>query len=541
MEYCPEDGMKLRPVVEQEIDPLIGTTLDGRWRIEEKIDDGGMGNVYSGHQTSVNRRVAIKTLRSELTKNEEFADRFFREAEMATKISHPNCVTVLDFGQSESGTLYLAMEYLDGEPLTKRINHGEVSVEEVYKIGIQIASALMAAHGKKIVHRDLKPDNIFLLNMPNNEIFVKVLDFGIAKALDSEAEVTKAGMIFGTPDYMSPEQCRGTHVDGRSDLYGVGCILYELLGGRPPFAAKTPMAILLSHVNDEVAPLQSVASSTIPMGLTQIVMQLLEKEPADRFDSAKVLHSKLESELERFLHPEKFRDNEAEKQSSRIISPIVRNEENIVNPAPQPVVAKVTPNQGLNQILDLSGTREQARLVLPKRSKAPFLFAFVVVAALIYGVYYLLKPGPLPIVEPEISIDTSKENKPEEETIKSVQVPEEKQVETPIAIGKSKKKIRKTKGRKKSASTMKKPLKKKKILIKKAVLPNHVEQNKGSKETKHNEMPDPNGPIVLPPKPVKAKPDPLPGTLSSPIKKALKGLKRDNLEHGIDDKRIKLD
>lgn len=303
VEFCPADGMKLRVRRDEQADPLVGRALDDRWIIEEKLGEGGMGAVYKGHQRSVNRTVAIKTLRPQLVESEEFVNRFFREAQIAANIAHPNCVTILDYGEAKDGTLYLAMEFLDGELLTDRIETGELTVKQVLEIGIQVASALSAAHDQSIVHRDLKPDNIFLLDVPGGATFVKVLDFGIAKMLDSNTQVTKTGMIFGTPEYMSPEQCRGDRIDGRSDLYALGCILYELVGGRTPFRATTPMAVLMAHVNEDVPGLPATDAGNIPPGLERIIMRLLEKRPENRPESAAKVRAELEAELQRLENP----------------------------------------------------------------------------------------------------------------------------------------------------------------------------------------------------------------------------------------------
>jgi len=295
--------MKLRQKRRESADPLVGRVIDGRWIIEEKIGEGGMGAVYRAHQKSVDRTVAIKTLRSALVDSDEFVDRFFTEVKVATKVDHPHCVTILDFGQTEDGTLYLAMEYLDGQDLTGRSQTRPLSTEEIIRVGVQVSSALAAAHEYNVVHRDLKPDNVFMLDMPGGDTFVKVLDFGIAKMLDSNTKVTKTGMIFGTPDYMSPEQCRGDSLDGRSDLYSLGCILYELLGGGAPFAATTPMAVLMAHVNEDVPAFAEKGISDVPPGLEAIIMKLLEKNPDDRFASATEVRLALETELMRLKSP----------------------------------------------------------------------------------------------------------------------------------------------------------------------------------------------------------------------------------------------
>lgn len=380
-EYCPNDGMKLRVQRKESIDPLLGVTLDRRWIIEKKIGEGGMGTVYLGHQKSVDRKVAIKTLKAQLSETDEFADRFFREAKMATKINHPHCVTVLDFGQSDTGILYLAMEYLKGSPLTQKIENKTLSFDNVFQIAIQISSALSAAHHQKIVHRDLKPDNIYVLDMPNDEIFIKVLDFGIAKALDSNTQITKAGMIFGTPEYMSPEQCRSIDIDGRSDLYGLGCILYEMLGGRPPFAAKTPMAVLLSHVNDEVAPIDSIASAHIPTNLSNIVMKLLEKDPDDRFPDARTLQKVFEKELNAYQNGKDSTYGKVKTpfttQATAEMKMFEKSEEDLSNSFSNPI----------DELITLAGDRSLD--LKPKRSKLPYIFVLFVLLAGAYGVYYL--------------------------------------------------------------------------------------------------------------------------------------------------------
>ncbi|RAL21580.1 hypothetical protein DL240_12035 [Lujinxingia litoralis] len=293
--YCPHDGMKLRQDRPAGDDPMIGRVLDGRWIIEKRIGTGGMGAVYLGHQRSVDRQVAIKTLRANLSDTDAFVDRFFREARIATTINHPHSVTILDFGQDEDGTLYLAMEYLVGIALSERIDQRNMTYEEVLRVGVQIASALSAAHDANIVHRDLKPDNIFLLDIPGGGTFVKVLDFGIAKVLDSETQVTRTGQVFGTPQYMSPEQCQGHQVDGRADLYSLGCIMYELVGGRPPFSAETPMAILMAHVVNEVPPLHQL--SDVPGRVEQAISSLLAKDPDKRPTNAAAARANFETLL----------------------------------------------------------------------------------------------------------------------------------------------------------------------------------------------------------------------------------------------------
>lgn len=281
--FCASDGNELTSMASEPQDRLIGQTLDERWVIERKIDSGNMGTVYEASQLSVDRRVAVKTLKAIHADNDELAKRFLHEAKVASTISHPNVVTIFDFGQANDGTLYLAMEFLEGRSLAQRLEAGSLSVREIIEITSQILSGLAAAHSLRIIHRDLKPANIYLVDMPDGGIHVKILDFGIAKALDSKVNLTTAGELFGTPWYMSPEQCLGQTIDGRSDLYAVGCILYELLVGRPPFNADSPMAVLAAHVHEAPRAIHEAAHRRdIPAELARLCMQLLEKSPGQR-------------------------------------------------------------------------------------------------------------------------------------------------------------------------------------------------------------------------------------------------------------------
>ena len=295
---CLEDGAQLRSFQDSS-SQIIGQVLDGRWRIDEKIGEGGMGEVYRARQVNVDRVVAVKILRLALASTEQYVARFFREADIATSVQHPHFVSIYDFGQTEGQLLYIAMELLDGEPLAAVLKRRRLDLVEVLTIAIQVCAALAAAHNARIVHRDLKPDNIFLLDTAEGDTFAKVLDFGIAKDLDSTDQVTRTGQLFGTPEYMSPEQCEGSaQVDGRSDLYALGCIVYELLTGRSPFQRDSIIQTLLAQVSDEPKSFGELGIP-VPSGVTAIVMKLLEKHPDNRFGTAIEAREALVIELDR--------------------------------------------------------------------------------------------------------------------------------------------------------------------------------------------------------------------------------------------------
>lgn len=306
---CPDDGTQLR-VFNDSATRLTGKVLDGRWLVQKKIAEGGMGEVYVGQQVSMKRQVAIKVLRAAMASSEEYVNRFFREANIASTIKHPNFAHIYDFGQEQTlGILYLTMEYLEGIDLGDRLVDGHMPIDQVLEIGIQVCSALTAAHECKIVHRDLKPENIFLVNAPVGEVHVKVLDFGIAKELGATTSVTRTGQIFGTPEYMSPEQCQNiTEIDGRSDLYSLGCVLYELLTDKSPFRRKTVIATLLAQVQDEPPNLTELHLS-IPATTAAVIHRLLQKPTELRYQNAIEAREALEVELLRLRsNPQEIRD-----------------------------------------------------------------------------------------------------------------------------------------------------------------------------------------------------------------------------------------
>jgi serine/threonine-protein kinase len=269
-------------------DPLIGMVLSDRYRIIRKLGEGGMGAVYQAEHALIEKRIALKVLFPELTRRTDLVARFLQEAKSASRIGHENVIDISDFGQSPEGLVYIAMEYLDGHDLAHLIRTaGPQPWARARPILMQIAKALRAAHEHGIIHRDMKPENVFLIQREGRPDFVKVLDFGIAKSVnvdDGGPRLTQAGMIFGTPEYMSPEQAQGQTPDHRVDVYALGCVMYHLLTGSVPFTADNFMGILTKHMLDPVQPPRRRSPGLgIASDVEAVCLRALEKDRDNRW------------------------------------------------------------------------------------------------------------------------------------------------------------------------------------------------------------------------------------------------------------------
>ncbi|HEY8143785.1 MAG TPA: protein kinase [Kofleriaceae bacterium] len=290
-QHCPNDGTRLVRLSDVK-DALIGRNLEGRFLIKERLGTGGMGAVYRAWQGSVGREVAVKVIESRLKGGKLAAKRFLREAKLASRLQHSNTVSVIDFGQTEDGLLYLVMELVKGRTMGDvLLEDGPFPVDRMIRIGLQLCDALVAAHKLSIIHRDLKPSNVIVLDEPPGRDLVKVLDFGLAKSLIDEGltTVTQSDAIMGTPSYIPPEAVTKMQFDARSDLYSLGVILYEVLVGRLPFDATTVQAMLRQHAYDMPKPLPE----TVPPPVVELLFRLLEKEPDRRPQSATEVHDAL--------------------------------------------------------------------------------------------------------------------------------------------------------------------------------------------------------------------------------------------------------
>ena len=284
---CPSDGVAL----ETTTDVRLGKTLAGKYRLEERLNEGGMGTVYRGTHVLMDKTVAVKVLRPSLAADEKIVARFSREARAASRISHPHALSVTDFGEDEDGVVYIVMEYLSGSTLKDVIRkEGPMPLERVTEILRQVGSALEAAHEQGVVHRDLKSENIMLLGTSGPD-YAKVLDFGIAKIIEPVGTynpgLTAPDLVIGTPQYMSPEQCSQSHeIDTRSDIYSLGVIAYEMLVGQVPFTGESPTAIMMKHLQ-EPSPSVLEQRPDLPPAVGRVVTRAMAKKPDDRYLSVR--------------------------------------------------------------------------------------------------------------------------------------------------------------------------------------------------------------------------------------------------------------
>src|SRR5687768_4794163 len=282
---CPADGVAL----ETTDDALIGTTLAGKYRIDARLNEGGMGSVYKGTHVMMDKTVAIKVLRPSLAAEEKIVARFSREARAASRISHPNALSVTDIGE-DNGIVFLVMEFLSGKTLKHVLREeGPLPLPRIVDITRQVGDALAAAHAQGVVHRDLKSDNIMLLDTTSVGDHAKVLDFGIAKINEPDGEfdggLTAPNLVIGTPQYMSPEQCsQDSEIDSRSDIYSLGVILFEMLVGHVPFAGDSPTMVMMKHLQEPV-PSVLEERDDLPASVGRVVARAMAKLPANRYQN----------------------------------------------------------------------------------------------------------------------------------------------------------------------------------------------------------------------------------------------------------------
>lgn len=298
LKKCPQDGVALTTTIPA--DPLVGTVIGGRYEVLSVIGRGGMSVVYKARNRAVGSIVAVKTLKEDLVQDEELFARFCQEAKAVQLLTHPHVVTVHEFGVTLNGQPFIVMDYLDGQTLSDVLEQmGRIPVKRLLKIAIQVCDALGHAHVHKIIHRDIKPGNIMLIETANDTDFVKLFDFGFAKLLPRRGiaaqSLTQHGDVLGTPLYMSPEQSRGKELDSRSDIYSLGCVMYEALTGKAPIVGDNVLDTMQKHINEVPAALESARPDLyIPEALTEVIFRTLEKNKEDRYQSMNDLRRDLE-------------------------------------------------------------------------------------------------------------------------------------------------------------------------------------------------------------------------------------------------------
>jgi serine/threonine-protein kinase len=345
------------------VDEYIGRTIAQKYRVEALIGEGGMGKVYRAHQVALDKMVVLKVLRHSLLSDERTVARFKREAKAASRLNHPNSISILDFGQTEDGALYIAMEFVPGQDLhTVLSKDGPLAESRIVRLISQVLSALSDAHRAGVIHRDLKPENIMVEQRRNEADFVKVLDFGIAKIQDGDdgPALTRTGFVCGTPEYMSPEQARGGTLDHRSDLYAVGVILYQLITGRLPFESDSAVGYATKHLTEEpIPPSRRRPELRISQPMERLIMRALSKDPDDRPEDAEVFKNEL-------LAVEKDKERRSNASGRRSL-----NNSNVLAPLPR----RATPGEHLATEISTEpwgGAEATVRAVPePKRDASP--------------------------------------------------------------------------------------------------------------------------------------------------------------------------
>jgi eukaryotic-like serine/threonine-protein kinase len=345
---------------------LVGETIAERYEIEHELGRGGMGTVYRARHVTLGRPVAVKVLHPKLTADPAVSKRFDREALAASKLDHPNCVQVIDFGTTGDGMKYLVMQFLEGKELRDELGW-PMNPRRAARLGSQILRALEHAHRKGLVHRDMKPENVFIVRDDDGQEHVKLVDFGIVKLLDADGsyeKLTRAGLVFGTPRYMAPEQAAGGKIDERTDLYAVGVLLHEMLAGKPPFDADEATIVLRMHMLSDPPPLPD----EVPAAIGAVVNKLLAKVPGDRHGSAKEAREALEAAVDAASAPSEAVEQplvaslNAPAPPLRV-SPVVPAPASAAVPVPSP--AAVSTSQPTVAVSPLASTSQPTMAVAP--------------------------------------------------------------------------------------------------------------------------------------------------------------------------------
>ncbi len=373
-EFCPQDGETLVALDDQDIDsssrdPLIGTTLDDRYAIQNLLGEGGMGIVYLATHAVIGKRCAVKVLRPDIANEHDVSERFIQEARSAAAIGNEHVIEITDFGKTPDGAPYFVMEFLEGASLHDVLKETpKLDIERALHIIDQCCEALAKAHDVGVIHRDLKPENLFLITRGTDSDYVKVLDFGIAKVARETGRLTRTGTIFGTPQYMSPEQAAGTSMDERTDIYSLGIIMYEMLCGRVPFEADTFMGVLTKHLYEEpIPPSRRSPPVDLPEAVESVILKSIAKKRDRRYRTMTDFQKDIRTVLKGGT-PESLLD---------------QKRESTLPPSPSQIVGDSRPPA-------YQSAAPQKR----PAGKVPFIIgAVIIITGALVGAYFLLKPS----------------------------------------------------------------------------------------------------------------------------------------------------
>ena len=372
---------------------IVGQILDGRYRILKLIGEGGMGEVYAAEHVHIEKKFAIKLLKSEIVSNAEAVTRFRQEARSSSSIGHRNIIAIDDFGQLTDGRIYMCMELLNGAALNDMIQH-PMGADRLLNILIQTGHGLAAAHAKGITHRDMKPENIFVTIGPQGEDIPKILDFGIAKVSgnDGQNHLTRTGTIFGTPFYMAPEQALGNPVDARTDIYAMGVIMYECFAGSLPFQGESFMGILTQHITTDAEPVAQRAAKAgraLPNGLADVITRCMRKNPAERYNTMDDLVTDLVAIYRGIAGPgmstymEAFPTGSASHPMQPTPAPYAAPTVAAMQTGPAPLAQQ---HQSQPNMMPLSGPYAGVPMAPPKKSNTGLIIAIIGVLAIGGGI-----------------------------------------------------------------------------------------------------------------------------------------------------------
>lgn len=279
---------------------LVGRTLEGRYRLESVLNTGGMGIIFEATQLNIDRRVAVKILKPSLTRDPSLVERFQLEVEVVAQISHPNVVRLYDTGRDPTGLTYLVMEFVDGKTLRQALRHEELRLSDILRVFAQVCNALIETHAQQVIHRDLKFENIMLQRMRDGRIHVKILDFGVAKLLSSDQNLTEGGQVAGTPGIVAPELVDGADPTAKSDLYSLGVLLFTTFAGHMPYNADNDLELMHAHKTRPLPNLKKIVGDQVPEEILDLTGELLTKDPDRRPSSAHSVRRRLDRMAERF-------------------------------------------------------------------------------------------------------------------------------------------------------------------------------------------------------------------------------------------------